>query len=90
MPKAMAPDVFASINNSNGIGESSSRSNDRPFFSKVTVTASSDVVPNRTEMPTMPGSRVERLSMPRPDLMKNMPAQASGNMSPQLTLGGLR
>jgi len=62
---------------------------DRPFFSKVTVTDSMEVVPKRIDTVTTPGSRDRTFSMP-PDLMKNIPVHANGKIKPQLTLGGLR
>jgi len=89
-PKRIAPLVLASISSSNGIGASSSRSKERFFFSKVTVTASMEVVPKRMETATTPGSKVWMLSRPLPDRMKNMPVQARGKRIPQLTFGGLR
>ena len=90
VPKRMAPPVLASIRSSKEMGAKRSRSKERFFFSKVTVTASSDVVPNRMETATTPGSKVEMLPRPLPDRMKNIPVQARGKMSPQLMLGGLR
>ena len=62
-PKRIAPEVLASIKSSRGMGASSSLSKDRPFFSKVTVTASMEVVPKRMETATTPGSRDLILSM---------------------------
>jgi len=56
IPKMMAPSVLASISSSSDMGARSSRSKDRPFFSKVTVTASMEVVPNKTATATTPGS----------------------------------
>jgi hypothetical protein len=56
----------------------------------VTVTASIEVVPNRTEIATTPGRRVRTLSNPLPDFMKNIPVQARGKIKPQLMLGGFR
>lgn len=47
-PNRIAPDVFASISSSSSIGASNSRSNERPFFSKVTVTASTDIMRRRS------------------------------------------
>ena len=89
-PKRTAPPVLASINSSRGMGASSSRSKDRPFFSNVTVTANILVVPNSTDTAIRPGSSVGTLSAPSPDLIKNMPVQASGKIRPQLIFGGLR
>ena len=57
IPKRIAPEVFASIKSSSEIGDSKSLSKERFFFSKVIVTASIEVVPNRTDTDTTPGSR---------------------------------
>jgi hypothetical protein len=89
MPKRIAPEVLANISNSREIGARSSLSNDRLRLSKVRVTDSSEVVPNSMEIVTTPGKRSSTLSSPLPDLMKNIPVQASGKIIPQLTLGGL-
>jgi len=78
------------MSNSKEMGARSSLSNDRPRLSKVRVTDSSDVVPNNMEIVTTPGRSSSTLSRPIPDLMKNIPVQASGKIIPQLTLGGLR
>jgi hypothetical protein len=72
-----------------------------PFFSKVTVTASMEVVPKSTDTAITPGSRAGMLSRPdpacavpcaagRPERMKNMAVQARGKTIPQLMFGGLR
>jgi len=49
-----------------------------------------DVVPNRMEMATTPGNRVNMAAGPLPDLMKNIPVHASGKINPQLMFGGFR
>jgi hypothetical protein len=72
------------------MGESNNRSNERFFFSKVTVTASRDVVPNKMDRAATPGRIEAMLSNPFPDLIKNIPVQASGKMRPQLMFGGFR
>ena len=90
IPNRIAPEVLAIISNSNEIGARSNLSNERLLLSNVIVTASIEVVPNRTEMVITPGSSVSTLSSPLPDLMKNIPVQASGKIIPQLMLGGLR
>jgi len=90
IPNKIAPDVFASISNSRDTGASSNLSNDLCLLSKVIVTASIDVVPNRIEIVITPGSSAVTLSMPLPDLMKNIPVQARGKIIPQLILGGFR
>jgi len=56
VPKKTAPEVFASMRSSSGIGASSSRSKERLFFSKVTVTASMLAVPKRIDRAMTPGS----------------------------------
>jgi hypothetical protein len=63
-PKKMAPAVLDSIRKFNEIGASRSLSNERFFFSNVTVTASIEVVPNSTEIAITPGSRSAMLSKP--------------------------
>jgi hypothetical protein len=90
IPKTIAPEVFESIRMPSGIGARRSLSKDRPFFSNVTVTPSIEVVPKRMEIAMSPGRSVRTPSNPPPDLMKNIPVQARGNMIPQLMLGGLR
>jgi hypothetical protein len=90
IPKRIAPEVLASMSNSREMGARSSLSKDRFRLSKVRVTDSSEVVPNSIEMVTTPGKSPSTFSSPSPDLMKNIPVQASGKIMPQLTLGGLR
>lgn len=89
-PNNIAPVVLASISISRGMGARSSRSKERFFFSKVTVTESREVLPNRMDKAITPGSIAERLSSPLPDLIKNIPVQASGKIKPELTFGGFR
>jgi hypothetical protein len=90
IPKMIAPDVLASMRSSSEIGASRSLSKERPLLSKVIVTASIEVVPNSIEIVMTPGRRVKTLSKPLPDLIKNIPVHARGNIIPQLMLGGLR
>jgi hypothetical protein len=90
IPKRIAPEVLASMRSSREMGARSNLSNDRLRFSNVMVTASMDVVPKSIEMVITPGRSVRILSSPLPDLMKNMPVHARGNIMPQLMLGGLR
>jgi len=90
IPKRIAPEVLASISKSREIGARSSLSKDRLRLSKVIVTDSSEVVPNSMAIVTTPGRSSSTLSSPLPDLIKNIPVQASGNIMPQLMLGGLR
>ena len=89
-PNRMAPDVFASIRRFSEMGANSNLSNERFRFSKVTVTASMEVVPKRIEIATTPGRILGMLSNPVPDLMKNILVHANGNINPQLILGGFR
>ena len=89
-PNKIAPAVLASIRSSRETGARSKRSNDRFFFSNVIVTASMEVVPNRTDIAITPGSSAGMLSEPLPDLIKNMLVQATGKIKPQLMFGGLR
>jgi hypothetical protein len=90
IPKSIAPEVLAIISSSKEIGARSNLSNERFRVSKVRVTDSSEVVPNNMEIVTTPGKSSSTLSSPIPDLMKNIPVQASGKIIPQLMLGGLR
>jgi len=90
IPKRIAPEVLANIRSSSDIGARSNLSNDRLRFSNVMVTASIEVVPKRMEIVITPGRNARTLSNPLPDLMKNMPVQASGKIMPQEMLGGLR
>ena len=90
IPKRIAPAVLANMSNSRDMGERSSLSKDRFRLSKVRVTDSKEVVPNSIEMVITPGKSSNTLSTPSPDLMKNIPVQASGKIIPQLTFGGLR
>jgi len=90
IPKRIAPEVLANISNSREMGARSSLSNDRFRLSKVRVTDNSEVVPNSIEIVTTPGKSSNTLSSPSPDLIKNIPVQASGKIIPQLMLGGLR
>ena len=90
IPNRIAPDVLASIKSSRDIGASKSRSKDLPFFSNVTVTERTLVVPNRMLSATKPGSKSKNLSIPRPERIKNIAIQTNGNSNPQLILGGFR
>jgi len=72
------------------MGARSNLSNDLLRLSKVMVTDNSEVVPNRVAIVITPGRSPGILSSPLPDLMKNIPVQASGKIIPQLMLGGLR
>lgn len=90
IPKKIAPEVLASIRSSSDIGARSNLSKERLRLSNVIVTDNMEVVPKRMEIVMTPGKRDRTLSSPLPDLMKNMPVQARGNIMPQETLGGLR
>lgn len=89
-PKRIAPDVLASIKSSSDMGASSNLSKERLRLSKVMVTANIDVVPKRIEIVITPGRSERTLSNPLPDLIKNIPVQAKGNIIPQEMLGGFR
>ena len=90
MPKRIAPEVLANIRSSSEIGDNNNLSKERLRLSKVMVTDNMDVVPKRIEIVMTPGRRPRTLSSPLPDLIKNMPVQARGNMIPQEMFGGLR
>ncbi len=51
----MAPEVFAAMRASRDRGARRSRSKDRPFLSKVTVTAKTEVVPKSMAREIIPG-----------------------------------
>jgi hypothetical protein len=89
VPKNIAPDVLANISRFSGIGANNNLSNDLLLFSNVTVTASIEVVPKRTDTATTPAKILGILSNPEPDLTKNIPVHANGNTNPQLMFGGL-
>jgi len=90
MPNRMAPEVFANIISPSGIGDSNNLSKVLLFFSKVTVTESMEVVPKSMDKLITPGRMDNRSVTFVPVLIKNIPAQAKGNMIPQLMFGGLR
>jgi hypothetical protein len=90
IPKRIAPDVLANIRSSSDIGARSNLSKERLRLSKVIVTANMDVVPKRIDIVITPGKSDKALPRPLPDLIKNIPVHASGNMIPQEILGGLR
>jgi len=74
------------------IGASKSRSKERPFLSKVIVTANIEVVPNSTLMAIRPGSnvRISDIFIPPDDLINCISVQDNGKMIPQLIFGGFR
>ena len=55
-PNRMAPEIFANTRVVILIGASNKRSKERPLLSKVIVTASIDVVPNRMLIAIKPGN----------------------------------
>ncbi len=73
----MAPAVLANMSSSKGRSAVRIRSNERFFFSKVTVTASTEGVPNKTATAATPGSSARMLSRLPPDLTKNIPCSAA-------------
>jgi hypothetical protein len=89
IPNTIAPVVLANINRFRLIGASNSLSNDRLFLSKVIVTASIEVVPNKTDKAMTPG-RMTLISTSFADLIKNISVQDMGKIIPQLILGGFR
>jgi hypothetical protein len=89
-PKRIAPEVLASMRSSSDMGARSNLSKERLRLSKVIVTDNMDVVPKRMAIVMTPGKRDRTLSSPLPDLIKNMPVQARGNIMPHEILGGLR
>lgn len=91
-PNNIAPESFAATIVLREIGASRSRSKERPFLSKVMVTASIEVVPNSTLMAIRPGSnaRISDRFIPPDDLINCISVQDSGNMIPQLMFGGFR
>lgn len=89
IPKATAPLVLAIIKRLRSMGARSNLSKDLPFFSKVIVTASIDVVPKSIDIAIMPG-KIERISTSVCDRRKNISIQAKGKIMPQLIFGGLR
>src|SRR5690554_2892810 len=87
IPKTIAPVVLANINRFRLIGASNSRSKDRFFLSKVIVTASIEVVPNKIDKAMTPG-RIPRTSTSPADRIKNISVHDMGKTMPQLMLGG--
>jgi len=89
MPKRIAPVVFASIKRFKLMGASNNLSKDRLFRSKVMVTASIEVVPNKTDKDITPG-RIPLISTALSDRMKNISVQDIGKIIPQLIFGGFK
>jgi len=89
IPKTIAPVVFASISRLRSMGAIKSLSKERLLLSKVIVTASMEVVPNKTERHMTPGSS-PKTSSALPDFKKTISVQATGKIMPQLIFGGLR
>jgi len=89
IPKMIAPVVLASINRFRLIGASNNLSKERLLRSKVMVTASMEVVPNRTAKDMTPG-RILLISIALSDRTKNISVQAKGKIRPQLILGGFK
>jgi len=88
IPNTIAPVVLASIRRLRLMGASNSLSKERLFLSKVIVTASIEVVPNRTDKAITPG-KIPLIFKVLSDRMKNIRVQARGKIMPQLILGGL-
>ena len=88
IPNRIVPAIFASTMRFKLIGASSNRSNDLPLRSKVIVTASMEVVPNRTLMEIRPGSNSRIL--PSGERMSCISDHERGKMIPQLMFGGFK
>ena len=88
-PKMMVPVVLASIKRFRLMGASNNRSKERFFLSKVIVTASIEVVPNKTDKAMTPG-RIPLMSTAPPERIKNMSVHETGKIIPQLMLGGFK
>lgn len=88
MPNIIVPVIFASTITLILIGASRSRSNDLPLRSNVIVTASIEVVPNKTLIEIRPGSSSD--IFPPGERMSCISVQERGKMMPQLMLGGFR
>ena len=89
IPNKIAPRILAMTNALTLIGATNNLSNDRLLLSNVIVTARMEVVPNNTLIAIKPGSNsaipispCERISCIR--------VQESGNIIPQLILGGFK
>lgn len=91
-PNNIAPESLAATIVLREIGASRSRSKERPFLSKVIVTASIEVVPNSTLMAIRPGSNVliSDIFIPPDDRINCISVQDSGKIIPQLMFGGFR
>ena len=91
-PNNIAPESLAATIVLREIGASRSRSKERPFLSKVMVTANIEVVPNNTLMAIRPGSnvRISDIFIPPEELINCISVQDSGKMIPQLMFGGFR
>lgn len=88
-PKRIAPVILAKTSSSILNGAIISLSNDRDFLSKVIVTESMDVVPNKIDIATIPGN-ISLISNAIPVLTNIMSIQAKGKMIPQLIFGGFK
>jgi hypothetical protein len=88
IPKRIDPVVLASINRFRLMGANSNLSKDLLFLSKVIVTESMDVVPNKTDKAITPGS-IPRISTLLVDLIKNISVQDIGKIIPQQYLVAL-
>ncbi|MPN42601.1 hypothetical protein SDC9_190158 [bioreactor metagenome] len=91
-PNRTAPDILAATMVFRLIGASKRRSKERPFRSKVMVTASMDVVPNRTLIAISPGSisLMSAMSTFPVERIICISVHESGKIMPQLMLGGFR
>jgi len=87
IPNTAPPRIFPRMIPSKEIGARRRRSNDPIRFSNVRTIAHIEVVPNRTDIPTNPGT-ISR--MPEGFLIEKARTRAAGNMIPQLIFGGLK
>jgi dephospho-CoA kinase len=89
IPNKTAPKILAKTSTPILSGAISRRSNERPFLSKVIVTASIEVVPNKTLMAIKPGSS-SSTPVPPPERINCISVQDRGKTIPQLIFGGFK
>lgn len=87
-PNRIVPAILAKTSTFRLIGASSSRSNDLLLRSNVMVTASIEVVPNKTLIEIRPGS--SSTMFPLGLRMSCINVHERGKMMPQLIFGGFR
>jgi hypothetical protein len=89
IPKIIAPDNLAKTSVLILIGARSNLSKERDLFSKVIVTASIEVVPNRMLIAIKPGSNSIISTFPG-ERTSCISVQDSGKIMPQLIFGGFK